>query len=62
MKLIFAVFYLIAFSAQSASAQVITSQELSKISGEINALQIAADGKELIDPVNNKTSVISFPK
>ena len=62
MKLIFAVFYLIAFSTQSVCAQVITSQELSKISGDINAIQIAADGKELIDPANNKTSIISFPK
>ncbi|NOT92254.1 MORN repeat-containing protein [Ferruginibacter sp.] len=62
MKLIFVVFYLIFFSAQSANTQAITSQELSKLSAEINALQTAANGSTLFDPVKNNMSVISFPK
>ena len=46
----------------SISAQNITSQELSKLSSEINAVQIAADGKTIIDPDDKSSVVITFPR
>lgn len=62
MRIFFAILLFIFSFVQSINAQNITSAELSKLSADINALQIAADGKSLIEPDKNISSVISFPK
>ncbi|HQV54381.1 MAG: hypothetical protein IPH34_08645 [Chitinophagaceae bacterium] len=62
MRIFFAILLFIFSFVQSINAQNITSAELSKLSADINALQIATDGKTLIDPNKNSSTVISFPK
>lgn len=62
MKIVVTFILLVSYSVQSIYAQDITSVELSKLSADINALQIAAEGKTFIDPEKNISAVITFPR
>lgn len=62
MKILFTAFFLFCTYTQLLIAQNITSQELSKLSGEINTVQVAANGKNLIDPDDKSSVVITFPR